>query len=1103
MNERLTAIVGAKISDFKRKMSSVKKTAATFANSDATKHVKANTQAFTAKMGLANTQVAAFTRNDAEKRITGDTSALVRSVAQAKAALAALPRKVIIDIQVSRKRFQRSMDAIADIYRDINTIGAEMFQGGLMMSLPIATTMMSGLIAVVATAGVQIGVMAGGLMGLASSLTLAGGGLGLMAAAAIPTIDRIKQANEAIANGDKKLSDYSAPMQSAITGLTGLKDAYHEVNRAIQPHFLQASGTAMGVLASALTTIKPGIEGVARAFQGLMTDLKKVMSNGEDVKKTMSWFNERAGQAVSAWGKIAGYALRGFLNLMRAFDPLAQSMEQGLLGMTKKFSQWAANLSKSDKFKTFIDYVKENGPKLMSVFGNITQGIVNLFTAFAPLAAEMMTGFQKLTARFKEWSASLGQNKQFQNFINYIKENGPGMIDLIGNLWDIFVQLAKGLGKVGEVMLPLANKFTSWFASLLEGNSTVRNMMGAAVALGGAFKLLAPIISGLWAVFGPAISKMWQAFLPFKKNLMIGFKMLGPKIAGFATKVGAMAMKVGGAFVKIIPKVVGFATKIGGVVIKVIGFLAKLGGRAAIFAARMAASWVIAMGPVGWVITIVAALVAAVIMNWDKIVAWTKKAWGIVSEWISTKWQQIWSKTKEIASKIVTAVREKFQQVKQGIQDKLQQAKETARNAIETMRTAISNKVEQIRTAVSNKFQQVKQAIQNKLQQAKQVAQNIWNSVKSFISNKVEQIRSSVSNKFQSLKEAIQSKLQSAKSTAQNIFNSIKSFLSNKAEQIRSSISNKFQQAKQAISDKLNQAKSKAQSIFNSIKSFISNKVEQIRNTVSQKFQALKQAISDKLQQAKDKAQSIFERIRSLVSDKVEQIRFTISEKFEQAKQAISDKINQAKTAAVNTVNRLKTSLVNTFERIRSAISDKIKSVKEAIKSGLEAALSFVKGMGSKFLSAGKGLITQMAKGITGAIGKVTGAVKGIAQKARNFLPFSPAKEGPLSDIDKLNFGGPIARSISKDAPKIQRSLGNMLALPKTGTPQLAGISTPRGSVGTMDHVVRDESSRTDSNDKYSRQPIIIQSVLNGREVARETYEDIDEMITRKKERRG
>jgi phage-related protein len=105
--------------------------------------------------------------------------------------------------------------------------------------------------------------------------------------------------------------------------------------------------------------------------------------------------------------------------------------------------------------------------------------------------------------------------------------------------------------------------------------------------------------------------------------------------------------------------------------------------------------------------------------------------------------------------------------------------------------------------------------------------------------------------------------------------------------------------------------------------------------------------------------------------------------------------------------------------------------VKETTVKNFEAIVDFVKGLGKTFYNAGKGLIDMMAKGIKNAAGKVLTEMKDIAKKARDFLPFSPAKVGPLSDLDKLDFGNPIADSITKATPTIQSMMGDMLNLPE------------------------------------------------------------------------
>lgn len=75
---------------------------------------------------------------------------------------------------------------------------------------------------------------------------------------------------------------------------------------------------------------------------------------------------------------------------------------------------------------------------------------------------------------------------------------------------------------------------------------------------------------------------------------------------------------------------------------RVVGAWLLMGVQSLIQGARMAAAWVIAMGPVGWVIAALVGLGVLIWKNWDKIKAWTAAAW----DWI-------WGHIKSIGGAIV------------------------------------------------------------------------------------------------------------------------------------------------------------------------------------------------------------------------------------------------------------------------------------------------------------------------------------------------------------------------------------------------------------------------------------------------------------------
>lgn len=76
----------------------------------------------------------------------------------------------------------------------------------------------------------------------------------------------------------------------------------------------------------------------------------------------------------------------------------------------------------------------------------------------------------------------------------------------------------------------------------------------------------------------------------------------------------------------------------------------------------------------------------------------------------------------------------------------------------------------------------------------------------------------------------------------------------------------------------------------------------------------------------------------------------------------------------------------------------------------------------SKMFEAGQKIVDSIIGGIKSKIGELAKTMKDVAQKVRNHLPFSPAKEGPLKDIHLT--GGKLIATISqgiKEDPLISR----------------------------------------------------------------------------------
>lgn len=105
-------------------------------------------------------------------------------------------------------------------------------------------------------------------------------------------------------------------------------------------------------------------------------------------------------------------------------------------------------------------------------------------------------------------------------------------------------------------------------------------------------------------------------------------------------------------------------------------------------------------------------------------------------------------------------------------------------------------------------------------------------------------------------------------------------------------------------------------------------------------------------------------------------------------------------------------------------IKEKFEMVKNAIVNPIKTATDFISNF--SLFDAGKKMIGSLVDGIKNAGSKVKEAAKGVAGKIRNFFPFSPAKEGPLKDLNKMDFGTTISDSLQKSAKDVKGSSFNL-----------------------------------------------------------------------------
>lgn len=165
-----------------------------------------------------------------------------------------------------------------------------------------------------------------------------------------------------------------------------------------------------------------------------------------------------------------------------------------------------------DDFKEFFEYLTTDGQRVledMSVtLGKFFEGFAGTLVAFGPLTGQFSGGLREMAEGFADWSHELDDNRTFQEFLDYIEESGPKVLDLLGSLITLLVDLAVAAAPVGDIMVPALTALAQVVSTLAE-TPFAPWLIAAAAALsiyGRAAALASVTTGGLFgALAGPGI----------------------------------------------------------------------------------------------------------------------------------------------------------------------------------------------------------------------------------------------------------------------------------------------------------------------------------------------------------------------------------------------------------------------------------------------------------------------------------------------------------------------------------------------------------------------------------------------------------------------
>ena len=130
--------------------------------------------------------------------------------------------------------------------------------------------------------------------------------------------------------------------------------------------------------------------------------------------------------------------------------------------------------------------------------------------------------------------------------------------------------------------------------------------------------------------------------------------------------------------------------------------------------------------------------------------------------------------------------------------------------------------------------------------------------------------------------------------------------------------------------------------------------------------------------------------------------------------QAGRSAIPQLLGAVMGVVGQLAQAGIAAVSHMASGLSGSVGQLISAGASLISNLVSSVTGMASRFLSAGAAIVHNIAAGIRSAISSVSSAISSVMGAIRNFLPHSPAKEGPFSGAGWGGWGEAITGELAR-----------------------------------------------------------------------------------------
>lgn len=432
------------------------------------------------------------------------------------------------------------------------------------------------------------------------------------------------------------LGEASIKISETITEAENLRDLADLFT--ISADVIRGFGVIISNVFDSFLSIVSASAPITRDFIGFLESKTGAFAKFLDVKQAsgeLETFFNRSGEIAAQFGRIFGNIFGGFGAVIGANFAPGSGGDMFLTFLetaTQKFADLDSSPAKADKLKQYFIDVSINAQKILSSIGA-------LITEFNTLGANQNIG--KTFDILAEGAPNIGK------IATAAVEAGPAFADLVVSVTDLFAGFAGDPGfaisffeTLGTIVQTVADVINSDISqSILRVTGPILGFLSAFGFVGGILTIAINVLAGAFGSFLVALTNVKKAFgaLKFAGSLVLGFfklfsiaslKSIAESIilrgmyAKDAIVKGALAIKTGALTVATVAQTA--ATKLGTIATTVGTGAAKL------FGAAMKTS----LGPIGLIITIIAALVAGLIYFFTQTEL-GKEIWANVTQFLS------------------------------------------------------------------------------------------------------------------------------------------------------------------------------------------------------------------------------------------------------------------------------------------------------------------------------------------------------------------------------------------------------------------------------------------------------------------------------------